>query len=55
MRVFLRKLLNRFREPVFLIPGLAGMALVSVGAGLIYWPAGLIIGGLLCLRVDSRL
>lgn len=37
------------------VPALAGMALVSAGAAFIYLPAGLIVAGLLCLRVDSRL
>jgi len=37
------------------VPGIAGMALIALGASLIYLPAGLIAGGALLLLVDSRL
>jgi hypothetical protein len=37
------------------LPGIAGMVLISFGASLIYLPAGLIIGGVLLLRIDARL
>jgi hypothetical protein len=56
MREFLRDaagFARRFAAPV--LPALAGMALVSLGAAFIYLPAGLIVAGLLCLLVDSRL
>jgi amino acid permease len=33
------------------IVGIAGMALVSVGAGMIYFPAGVVIAGLLLVVV----
>jgi hypothetical protein len=36
-------------------PGLAGAALLSVAAGLVFLPAGLAVAGLFCLRLDSRL
>jgi hypothetical protein len=36
-------------------PGVAGMALLALGAAWIYLPAGLLVGGLLLLRLDSRL
>lgn len=56
MRGFLRStagFARRFAVPA--LPALAGMAFVSLGAALIYLPAGLIAAGLLCLLVDSRL
>ena len=39
------------------LPGLGGMALISYGVSLIYFPAGLIVGGifLVGLWLDSRL
>jgi len=37
------------------LPGLAAMALIALGASLVYFPAGFIAGGLLLLRVDSRM
>jgi len=37
------------------LPGLGGMALLALGAAWIYPPAGLLVGGLLLLRIDSRL
>lgn len=37
------------------VPGIAAMALIALGASLVYLPAGIIAGGLLLLRVDSRL
>jgi hypothetical protein len=61
MRAFFRGLRDRFRQSkraqtgVAAVPALAGMALVSLGAGLIYLPAGLIVAGILCIRIDSRL
>lgn len=56
MREFLRNaagLARRVAAPA--LPALAGMALISLGAALVYLPAGFIIAGLLCLLVDSRL
>jgi len=50
-----------FVRPVFSVriaatlPGIAGMALIALGASLIYLPAGLIAGGAMLLLVDSRL
>lgn len=56
MREFLRNtagFARRFAAPA--LPALAGMAFVSLGAAMIYLPAGLIVAGVLCLLVDSRL
>ena len=36
-------------------PGLAGPALVAVGVGWIYLPAGLIVGGLILWLADWRM
>lgn len=36
-------------------PGVAGIALMSVGAGMVYRPAGLIVAGILLLTVDRRI
>ena len=44
---------RRFAAPA--LPAIAGMAFVSLGAALIYLPAGLIVAGILCLLIDSRL
>ena len=38
-----------------LIPGLAGLALISLGVALINLPAGLIVAGLSLVWIDSRL
>ena len=38
-----------------IVPGLAGLALVSLGIALIYLPAGLIVGGLALIWLDSRI
>lgn len=51
----MRKLLNGIRQPSRMIPGVAGLVLVSWGAGLVFLPAGLIVAGLLCLAIDYRL
>jgi hypothetical protein len=37
------------------LPGVGGLILVSLGAALIYLPAGLIVSGLLLFKVDARL
>lgn len=37
------------------IPGILGAVLVCGGAAVIYWPAGLIIAGLLLLALDRRI
>jgi hypothetical protein len=36
------------------LPGLAGAAAISVGTGMIYLPAGIIMGGLFGLMLDWR-
>ena len=36
-------------------PGLAGLALIAYGVSLIYLPAGLIVGGLALIWLDSRI
>lgn len=51
----MQRFVNRFRGPVRVLPGLAGLVLVSWGASLVFLPAGLIVAGLLCLCVDYRL
>lgn len=35
--------------------GVAGAVLVSVGAGLVYFPAGLVVAGVFCIVVAARL
>ena len=37
------------------VPAIAGMILIPLGVSLIYLPAGLIVAGLLCLRIDYRM
>jgi hypothetical protein len=37
------------------LPGIAGMALLALGAAFVYLPAGLIVAGALLLRVDANL
>jgi hypothetical protein len=37
------------------IPGLAGLALISLGVSFIYLPAGLIAGGIALLWLDNRI
>jgi hypothetical protein len=37
------------------LPGLAGMALLALGAAWIWLPAGLIVGGILLLMVDHNM
>ena len=36
------------------IPALTGLALLSFGVSLVYLPAGIIVGGLSLLLIDSR-
>lgn len=38
-----------------MLPGVAGAALVAAGCGVIYWPAGVIVAGLLLLALDRRI
>jgi hypothetical protein len=44
-----------FRASVLSIPGLSGIALVSLGVSMVYLPAGLITAGIFLLWLDSRL
>ena len=44
-----------FRISVPFVPGLIGLVLVSLGAALIYLPAGIIVGGAGLLWIDSRI
>lgn len=37
------------------VPALAGFLLLSVGAGMVFVPAGLIVAGVLLLALDRRL
>ena len=37
------------------IPGTVGAILVSAGVAVIYWPAGIIVAGLLLLALDRRI
>ena len=37
------------------IPGILGAVLLSGGVAVIYWPAGVIIAGLLLLALDRRM
>jgi hypothetical protein len=56
-KAFTRKALGAVRGASIgpTVPGLAAMALIALGAALVYLPAGIIAGGLLLLRVDSRM
>jgi hypothetical protein len=37
------------------VPGIGGIFLLSLGAGLIFVPAGIIVGGILLLMVDRNI
>jgi hypothetical protein len=43
------------RRPARLLPGLAGLGLISWGAAMIYLPAGLIVAGLSLLAIDRQI
>lgn len=54
-KVRLAKIANAVQDGLWTIPGLAGMAMVSYGAALIFLPAGIIVGGICLIVLDSRL
>lgn len=37
------------------VPGVLGALLVSVGIGVVFWPAGVIVAGVFLLLVDRRM
>ena len=43
------------RRPVRYLPGLAGLAAVSWGVAMIYFPAGVIAAGLSLLAIDLKI
>ena len=42
-------------SPVRYIPGILGAVLITGGAAVIYWPAALLVAGVLLLLLDSRI
>ena len=46
---------RRLKKAVPFVPGVIGLILVSLGAALIYIPAGIIIAGAGFLWIDSRI
>ena len=42
-------------DRVKLLPGILGAGLIVAGAAVVFWPAGLIVAGLLLLALDRRL
>ena len=42
-------------DRVKLLPGILGAGLVVAGTAFVFWPAGLIVAGVLLLALDRRL
>lgn len=42
-------------DRVKLLPGILGAGLIVAGTAVVFWPAGLIVAGVLLLALDRRL